>query len=83
MGEGATIEIANAGTAHAHAHESVPNGLFGTIFVGELPTPAGSSISGIAVPADMVIAQDLPMVLNDAGVIGLSLDGKSFPVVVT
>ena len=46
-------------------------------------TPAGSSISGIAVPADMVIAQDLPMVLNDAGVIGLSLNGKSFPVVVT
>ena len=65
--------------AHAHAHESVPNGLFGTIFVGELPTSAGSSISGIAVPADMVIAQDLPMVLNDAGVIGLSLNGKSFP----
>ncbi len=49
--------------AHTHAHESVPNGLFGTVFVGELPTPAGSSISGIAVPADMVIAQDLPMVL--------------------
>jgi FtsP/CotA-like multicopper oxidase with cupredoxin domain len=65
--------------AHAHAHESVPNGLFGTIYVGDLPLPAGRTVSGIRIPADLRIAQDLPMVLNDAGVIGLSLDGKSFP----
>ena len=43
------------------------------------PLPAGETVSGIEVPADLEIAQDLPMVLNDAGVIGLSLDGKSFP----
>jgi uncharacterized cupredoxin-like copper-binding protein len=65
--------------AHAHAHEAVPNGLFGTMYVGDVPVPAGRTISGIDVPADVAITQDLPMVLNDAGVIGLSLDGKSFP----
>ena len=65
--------------AHAHGQEAIPNGLFGTIFVGEMPLPAGETISGIEIPADLEIAQDFPMVLNDAGVIGLSLDGKSFP----
>ena len=65
--------------AHAHAHESVPNGLFGTFYVDEVPMPAGQTVSGLEIPADLEIAQDLPMVLNDAGVIGLSLDGKSFP----
>jgi len=65
--------------AHAHAHESVPNGLFGTMYVGDVGAPIGRSVSGIDVPADLEIAHDLPMVLNDAGVIGLSLDGKSFP----
>ena len=39
----------------------------------------GSTISGIEIPADLDVAQDIPMVLNDAGVIGLSLNGKSFP----
>ena len=53
--------------------------MFGTIFVGEMPLPAGDTVSGIEIPADLEIAQDFPMVLNDAGVIGLSLDGKSFP----
>jgi FtsP/CotA-like multicopper oxidase with cupredoxin domain len=65
--------------AHAHAHEAVPNGLFGTMYVGDVPMPTGQSISGHEVPADLELAQDFPMVLNDAGVIGLSLDGKSFP----
>ncbi len=65
--------------AHAHAHEAVPNGLFGTLYVGDVPNPAGQTISGIEIPADLTVAQDMPMVLNDAGVIGLSLDGKSFP----
>jgi manganese oxidase len=65
--------------AHAHGQDAIPNGLFGTIFVGEMPLPAGETISGIEIPADLEIAQDFPMVLNDAGVIGLSLDGKSFP----
>ena len=65
--------------AHAHAHEAVPNGLFGTLYVGDLRMPAGRTVSDIPIPANLRVAQDLPMVLNDAGVIGLSLDGKSFP----
>jgi uncharacterized cupredoxin-like copper-binding protein len=65
--------------AHAHAQEAVPNGLFGTFYVGDVGAPAATTISGIPVPADLTIAQDIPMVLNDAGAIGLSLNAKSFP----
>lgn len=65
--------------AHAHAHVAVPNGLFGTLYVGDVSIPAGQTISGIDVPADIELAQDIPMVLNDAGVIGLTLNAKSFP----
>jgi FtsP/CotA-like multicopper oxidase with cupredoxin domain len=36
--------------------------------VGDLPLPTGVAVS-----------QEIPMVLNDAGVIGLTLNGKSFP----
>jgi len=75
-----TTEVA-VGMYHAHAHGdiAVPNGLFGTMYVGELPSVAGRTISGIEVPEDLTIAQDIPMVLNDAGEIGLTLNGKSFP----
>lgn len=65
--------------AHAHGQEAIPNGLFGTFYVGDMPLPAGQTISGIEVPDDVEIAQDIPMVINDAGVIGMSLNGKSFP----
>lgn len=65
--------------AHIHADTAVPNGMFGTLYVGDVAPPAGRTVSGIEIPADLTIAQDLPMVLNDAGVIGLTLDGKSFP----
>ena len=65
--------------AHMHSQISVPNGMFATFFVGENPIPRGQTISGITIPEDMEPAVDIPMVLNDAGVIGLSLNGKSFP----
>ena len=65
--------------AHAHGDKAIPNGLFGTMYVGEIPMPAGRTVSGIDIPADLTVAQDIPMVVNDAGVIGLSLNGKSFP----
>ena len=76
-----TVTEAGIGMYHAHAHAdlTVPNGMFGTVYVGQLRMPAGETISGIAVPADLKLTQDFPMVLNDAGVIGLTLDGKSFP----
>jgi FtsP/CotA-like multicopper oxidase with cupredoxin domain len=57
----------------------VPNGLFGAFYVGEMPLPAGRTISGTTIPEDVTIAQKMTMVLNDAGVIGFSLNGKSFP----
>ena len=65
--------------AHAHGETEIPNGLFGTMYIGDIPAPAGRTISGITIPADLTIAQDVPMVLNDAGVIGLTLNAKSFP----
>lgn len=76
-----TTTEAAIGMYHAHMHgdQAVPNGLFGTMYVGDVAPPAGRTVSGIEVPQDLTIAQDIPMVLNDAGVIGLTLDGKSFP----
>jgi len=55
--------------SHHHAEVQVPNGLLGAFYAGEMPLPDG-------VPTPAI---DMPMVLNDAGVIGLSLNGKSFP----
>jgi FtsP/CotA-like multicopper oxidase with cupredoxin domain len=65
--------------AHLHAQTSVPNGMFGAFIVGDNPLPRGKTVSGVTIPADLVPAVDMPMVLNDAGVIGLTLNGKSFP----
>jgi FtsP/CotA-like multicopper oxidase with cupredoxin domain len=44
-----------------------------------VPLPRGRTIGGDLVPVDVQVSQELPMVLNDAGVIGFSLNGKSFP----
>jgi len=55
--------------SHHHAEHQVPDGLLGVFQVGEVPLPEGTG----------PISQEVPMVLNDAGVIGLSLNGKSFP----
>lgn len=65
--------------AHLHSQVSVPNGMFGPLMIGETPLPIGQTISGVEIPEDLEVAQEIPMVLNDAGVIGLSLNGKSFP----
>ncbi len=54
--------------SHDHAEHQVPDGLMGAFLVGDEPVPAGVTVS-----------QQIPMVLNDAGVIGLTLNGKSFP----
>jgi len=64
---------------HFHSQVGMPNGMFGSIFVGQVPIPRGATVGGEAVPADLQIAQEFPMVLNDSGVIGFSLNGKSFP----
>ncbi len=65
--------------AHHHAQMQVPNGLFAAFLIGDMPLPAGQTISGVTIPEDITLAAEIPMVLNDAGVIGLSLNGKSFP----
>jgi FtsP/CotA-like multicopper oxidase with cupredoxin domain len=65
--------------AHIHAQVAVPNGLFGTFIVGDIPIPRGTTVSGIEIPANLKVAKEIPMVLNDAGAIGLSLNAKSFP----
>ena len=54
--------------SHDHAEHQVPDGLFAPFIVGDEPVPPGVTVS-----------QEIPMVLNDAGVIGLTLNGKSFP----
>ncbi len=65
--------------AHMHGETEVTNGLFGTVRIGDNPVPRGQTISGVTIPTDLKLTQDFPMVLNDAGVIGLSLNGKGFP----
>lgn len=66
-----TVREAMVGMYHSHhnAQVQVPNGLLGAFYAGSMPLPEG-------VPTPTV---DLPMVLNDAGTIGYSLNGKSFP----
>jgi manganese oxidase len=55
------------------------NGMFASFQIGESALPRGRTISGVTIPDDLVPAFEKPMVVNDAGVIGLSLNGKSFP----
>jgi manganese oxidase len=66
---------------HHHGQKKLPNGMFGAFIVGDTPIPHGETISGREIPeaGDMNIAHEIPMILNDAGNIGLSLNGKSFP----
>jgi manganese oxidase len=64
---------------HAHGHMLLPDGMFGAILVGDVRLPRGQTVGLEQIPADLTVAQEIPMVLNDAGVIGYSLNGKSFP----
>lgn len=65
--------------AHMHGQEAIINGLFAIVQVGDVPLPGGRSFNTMDVPAGLKVDQEIPMVLNDAGVIGLSLNGKAFP----
>jgi FtsP/CotA-like multicopper oxidase with cupredoxin domain len=67
--------------AHMHGQVAIVNGLFAIFQVGDVPLPTGRTIDDIAVPAGLSIddIQEVPMVVNDAGVIGLTLNGKAFP----
>ena len=65
--------------AHMHGQVAIVNGLFALFQVGDVPLPEGRHFETMDVPNGVKIAQEIPMVLNDAGVIGLSLNGKAFP----
>ncbi len=65
--------------AHNHGNVAVLNGLFAVVQVGDVPLPAPKKYTSMEVPADLKVDQEIPIVLNDAGVIGLSINGKSFP----
>ena len=64
---------------HAHGHLLLPDGMFGAILVGDVRLPLGQTVGLEQIPANLTVSQEIPMVLNDAGVIGYSLNGKSFP----
>ncbi len=59
------------GMYHSHhdAQVQVTNGMLGVFEIGDVALP----------PSVGPVTQNVPMVLNDAGVIGLSINGKSFP----
>ena len=65
--------------AHDHGNVAVVNGMFAVFQVGDVPLPAGRQVNWTKLPNDLKVDQELPIVVNDAGVIGLSLNGKSFP----
>ncbi len=72
---------AELGMYHAHdfGATAVLNGLFAVFQIGDMPLPAGETIGGTTLPTNLKPTQEIPIVLNDAGVIGLSLNGKSYP----
>ncbi|MBS1837509.1 MAG: multicopper oxidase domain-containing protein [Actinobacteria bacterium] len=76
-----TVDKPEMGMYHPHLHGqmTLPNGMFGQIQVGPTPLVTGKTVAGVAIPNDVKPVMDFPMVLNDAGVIGFALNGKSFP----
>jgi FtsP/CotA-like multicopper oxidase with cupredoxin domain len=61
--------------SHHNAQEQIPNGMFGAFTIDEIPVPQALIDKGYPEKP----TKTMNMVLNDAGVIGLSLNGKSFP----
>jgi FtsP/CotA-like multicopper oxidase with cupredoxin domain len=60
--------------SHTNGQEQIPDGLFGAFTIGEMPIPDYLKEKGYT-----KVDKTVNMVLNDAGTIGLSLNGKSFP----
>ena len=65
--------------SHHNAQVQVPNGLAGAILIGDWKAMAMAAAGGRTKDANNVAEQEVVMVLNDSGTIGLSLNGKSFP----
>jgi manganese oxidase len=68
---------------HHHGQMKLPNGMFGVFLIGDIgtdiPMPTGRTISGKDIPEEIDIVGEIPMVLNDAGNIGLTINGKGWP----
>ena len=60
--------------SHHNAQEQIPDGMFGAFTIDNMPIPQKLIDKGYT-----QVDKRVNMVLNDAGVIGLSLNGKSFP----
>lgn len=65
--------------SHHNAQVQVPNGLAGALIIGDWKNIAARAMGNLTADSDGKIEQEQVMVLNDAGTIGLSLNGKSFP----
>ncbi len=65
--------------SHHNAQVQVPNGLAGALIIGDWKEMAMSAAGTKVNDADGKAEQEVMMVLNDAGTIGLTLNGKSFP----
>ena len=65
--------------SHHNAQVQVPNGLAGALLIGDWKTAAMEAAGKRVLDTDGKAEQEVIMVLNDSGTIGLSLNGKSFP----
>lgn len=62
--------------SHHNAEQQIPDGMFGALLIDEIGLPQKLIDKGYDPEK---ITKRVDMVLNDAGTIGLSLNGKSFP----
>ena len=65
--------------SHHNAQVQIPNGLAGAFIIGDYKTMAMKAAGNKLPDTNGKAEQEIVMVLNDAGTIGLSLNGKSFP----
>ena len=65
--------------SHHNGQVQIPNGLAGSFIIGDWKQMVMKKNASKIGDANNKIDQEVVMVLNDAGTIGLSLNGKSFP----
>lgn len=65
--------------SHHHAQVQLSNGMLGALIIGDWKTMAMKTAGNRVPDTDGKAEQEVMMVLNDTGTIGLTLNGKSFP----
>ena len=65
--------------SHHNAQVQIPNGLAGALIIGDWKAASMRAAGNETGDTNGKAEQEVVMVLNDAGTIGLSLNGKSFP----